>query len=695
MFMRYLSLAILASTAVLSQASTPGMSANSNDIARQLADFAWEIEPEDGFPVIAVDDANENSEVVFKYNYTGTLSANKYLDVNLFQNDCSTVADASLAFINTTTGNELDIDLDIIQETISNSVHYQDINPSAAIIEFCLRVDYNYVDGDGLTESINFYETIVTITVDLTANFTLSGVSVARFPADSETADFKLDYPVEAYICLDDNSEVGSPAALEQGSILQVCVKMDDTVISENIVVEDILTFVVSQPSGSATDSKTIANGVADLLTEKVCRASGICNVKTQLLSKFFTENIPGDLQVNGVAILAFGKASLMPSSAPTTTVRRLRAPIRGLLTGDDVKAFMAAQENNNNNKNRDDSGISVDAVVAESSQRMLQDGSALFGLAVGLKGDNGDSGGGSTVVVAAIILTMISAGCGYAGFRYGSNKSHEVESKTMMDHDASVGGTYPSEASLFSYSSSQPGSPRRAMDQHSSNASVGGTYLSDASVFLSSSNRRHGSPRRTRDQHNSDASTGGTYPSEPSVFSSSSTHRHSSPRRARDQHSSNASVSGAYPNEPPVSSSSSSRHSSPRRARDQHNSDASTGGTYPSEPPVFSSSSTHRHGSPRRARDQHSSSTSVGGTYPSQASVNTSSSSRHGSHRPRDQQQGSHRARDHHGSHRARDQHSSNASVGSDSQAPVYASSSSRHGSHRPKNQKKMVFVD
>jgi hypothetical protein len=640
MFMRYLNLAILASTVVLSR-SASDVSANSNGIARQLADFAWEIEPEDGYPVIAVDDANEESEVVFKYNYTGTLSANKYLGVNLYQNDCITAADASLAFINTTTGDELDIDLDIIQETISNSVHYQDINPSTAIIEFCLRVDYNYIDGDGLTESINFYETIVTITVDLTANFTLTAVSVARFPADSETANFKLDYPVEAYICLDDNSEVGNPTALEQGSILQVCVKIDDTVVTENVVVEDILTFVVSQPDGPGTDSKTIANGVSDPLTDKVCRESGICNVKTQLLSKFFTETIPGDLRVDGMAILAFGKASLMPSSAPTSVRRRLRAPIRGLLTSDDVKVFMATQENNNNNNNnnRDNSSVSMVSVVADSSQRMMLQEGALFGLAVGLQGNNGDSSGGSTVVVAAIFLIMLSAGCGYAGFRFGTKKSRK-ETKDMMDHDASVGGTYPSEASLFSSSSSQPGSPRRTRDQHSSNASAGGTYPTDASVFSSSSSHRHGSPRRTRDQHSSNASAGGTYPSEP-----------------------------------PVLSSPSSRHSSPRRTRDQHSSNASAGGTYPSRASVNKSSS-NRHSSPRRTRDQHSSNASVGGTYPSRASVNTSSSSRHGSHC-------------------ARDQHSSNASVGSDSQAPVYASSSSRHGSRRAKNQEKMIFVD
>jgi hypothetical protein len=133
-------------------------------------------------------------------------------------------------------------------------------------------------------------------------------------------------------------------------SAASLSVGVRSALIAENILDEDILTFVVSQPTSSSSDSKTITSAVADPLTDKVCRESGICNVKTQLLSKFFTETIPSDLQVDGVAILVFGRLSIMPSSAPTTADRRLRAPIRGLLSGDDVKAFMAAQEKNNDN---------------------------------------------------------------------------------------------------------------------------------------------------------------------------------------------------------------------------------------------------------------------------------------------------------------------------------------------------------
>jgi hypothetical protein len=93
------------------------------------------------------------------------------------------------------------------------------------------------------------------------------------------------------------------------------------------------------------------------------------------------------------------------------------------MLTGDDVKAFMAAQQN------RDDSRSSVVSVVADSSQRMLQDGAAQseFGLEVGLQGINGDgdssgqddsSGdGGSAIVAAVVVLVLLAFGCGVGLF--------------------------------------------------------------------------------------------------------------------------------------------------------------------------------------------------------------------------------------------------------------------------------------
>jgi len=272
-------------------------------------DFSWDIKSVQDYPIIGFNSESANSEVEFKYNYTGILSDNKFLETKLYRDDCVTPADESLAFVDLIEGNELSLDVDIVQETITNSVHYtqtDDLGTSAAI-SFCVRVDYNYKDFDGNTESINFHETIVDISVDLTANFTLTSIATDRTAADAETADAALDYPVTAYFCVDDNS-ANSPDPLAQGSVLQVCVKMDDSV-TEDVYVSNILTFVVSQPDGPASSSTNIAETVTDPLTAKDCTSNsdGICNVKTQLPSKFFTDPSPADLQVDGVAILAFG----------------------------------------------------------------------------------------------------------------------------------------------------------------------------------------------------------------------------------------------------------------------------------------------------------------------------------------------------------------------------------------------------
>ena len=391
----------------------------SDAIDRSLqGDFNWDVMPEDGYPIIGFDDTTETSEVVFKYNYTGTLSATKTLTYNLYQLDCVSPADAALGSTSNILGDELTVDIDIIQETITNSIHYNEIDNTAAEINFCMRVDYNFNGPDGL-ESINFHETNVTITVDLLANFTLDSIITDRTAADAADAEATLDYPVEAYICQDDNSEVLTPSALTQGSVLQFCVKIDDTVTTENILVEDILTFVLSQPGGTATDSVPITNTQPDALTDKACRENGICNIRTQLASKFFTETNPQPLRVDGVAILAFGKASSMPSSAPTSAptpapgARRLRVPISGTLSADQVRNLLDQQEKAN---------------AATLPSRELQDAGAQspFDLNVDLngaeqvqnvQGTQPAEESSNTVIIAVVVVVVVVLVTGLAWY--------------------------------------------------------------------------------------------------------------------------------------------------------------------------------------------------------------------------------------------------------------------------------------
>jgi hypothetical protein len=60
---------------------------------------------------------------------------------------------------------------------------------------------------------------------------------------------------------------LSSPAALKQGSFLKACVRIDEDVTTDNILVEGVLTFVVSQPTNTdSSDSEIITNSVPDPL---------------------------------------------------------------------------------------------------------------------------------------------------------------------------------------------------------------------------------------------------------------------------------------------------------------------------------------------------------------------------------------------------------------------------------------------
>jgi hypothetical protein len=190
------------------------------------------------------------------------------LGVTLYQNDCVSAPDASLAFINSTTGDELDVELDIIQETISPST--TSTSGTAAIIGFCLRVDYNYVDGDGFTESINFYETNVTITVDLTATPSLGSAPTVLLPTPRPPTPISTTpwRPTSAWTITARSTPRSPRAGIDPPGMRQ-----DRRYVDRTSLLRTFSLFRVSQPDdGTATASTVISSGVPDPLTDKTCR---------------------------------------------------------------------------------------------------------------------------------------------------------------------------------------------------------------------------------------------------------------------------------------------------------------------------------------------------------------------------------------------------------------------------------------
>lgn len=325
---------------------------------RGLADFEWSVLPVEGYPIIAFNQeaSSGGGEVELKYNYTGNLgvaaggSYAKYLSFEALTSDCDrnkpvdpsvmTLEDAdggSAGRIMSSSGgqnNEVDLFVDINQETISSSRYYTEAQDGlSAEIAFCVRGSYVYDDDNDAStpdQGVNFHETVLTISVDLTANFTLSAISVDRTGADDASAD--LLCRLRAYFCEgDDNVEI-DPPVLTQGDDLQFCVEVD-TEDRTNFFIRDIMETDVEQDNNvngvfreAGDEFDDIVVGYEpDFLTTKNCVA-GVCQVRTQLKSKYFADLFPNPLSIAGSALCALGSAPpgetghAIPLTAAATT---------------------------------------------------------------------------------------------------------------------------------------------------------------------------------------------------------------------------------------------------------------------------------------------------------------------------------------------------------------------------------------
>jgi hypothetical protein len=369
---------------------------NTSD-SRKLADFEWDIVRKAGYPIFSFANATE-SEVMFKYSVsgteTGTYGVLKYLRAGVYLADCISTANlpAILLEEELTEADEFTVELDILQEFISDSDYYNQIAPTNATIDFCLRIDYVYDPADGSDESvINFHETNVTLAVDLTAGFSLTGIAVDRDAAEQASVAVSLQYPVAAYFCDDDSIEV-PPPIFSQGSVLQFCVEISENVTTSGVYVSDVLTVDLDQNSGGVQHADIITGSVADWLTRKMCSA-GICNIKTQLTSKWFAEMDPESMDITGTALLAFGTASRL---------RYLRVTF-GALDKD--------QDGDDDQQQRQQRELTDSETITDPIEDLLSE----FGLTVDLEGpaDEDDNQLGLIIVcVAASVSAIILCQC-------------------------------------------------------------------------------------------------------------------------------------------------------------------------------------------------------------------------------------------------------------------------------------------
>lgn len=131
-------------------------------------DFAWSIEPLLGSPSINFDEAHKDQEVIFEYTVGGNETLTKYLTGSIFQSDCATELSGTTKSVTIPSESQLlltkTVHVDINQDLISADTDVYTANGDTASVQFCVKMEYWYIDGSAQLILMNFHETVVDIT---------------------------------------------------------------------------------------------------------------------------------------------------------------------------------------------------------------------------------------------------------------------------------------------------------------------------------------------------------------------------------------------------------------------------------------------------------------------------------------------------------------------------------------------------
>ena len=211
-------------------------------------------------------------------------------------------------------------------QTIFNADFYSESTNAegqlSAQVEFCIRFglwtnSQQGISGDPV--EVNFLETIITLTVDLTDGFEIDAINVT--PKDRLVRTANVAYEVVGYECDENKVSVADPSTpRNQGEVITVCVTPEEIAVNDGIFMRSIDNFSWSR--GEDIIQPAIENNFAagNLLTDyspTSCRGTLICTFSTILFADFFFT--PGQVEGAGVASLQFGQQGLAQS-------RKLRA---------------------------------------------------------------------------------------------------------------------------------------------------------------------------------------------------------------------------------------------------------------------------------------------------------------------------------------------------------------------------------
>merc|ERR1712125_230336 len=195
--------------------------------------------------------------------------------------------------------------------------------------------------GDSPVE-VNFLESVVTLNIDLSAGFSIDDINVT--PKDQLINTAATTYTVEGYMCQQrsDTPVVDANTALNQGSLITICIKPDADGIADGIKMRSVDSFEWTR---DATTQAAIESGAAagNLLTsfdEIACAGGNYCQFSSILFAAFYASE--GQVSGNGVASMQFGTRRL---SENTGGVRALQEQEAAATSEFDLAVSLAAAD--------------------------------------------------------------------------------------------------------------------------------------------------------------------------------------------------------------------------------------------------------------------------------------------------------------------------------------------------------------
>ena len=228
---------------------------------------------------------------------------------NVFDGTDSTQLDSALF-----NGREATINAAFDPQTISQSDIYteQVVNDqTVAEIRFCIRFGlWTSSQMVATPVEVNFLETIVTLTVDMTNGFEIGSIEVE--PKDRLVSTANQAYEVRGYECsansFDPLSEAQQQLPRNQGEIIHVCVTPADEAQTDGIFMRSVDDFAFTR----GTDIRQVAvegnREAGNLLTTydfAGCEGTLVCRFSTILFAQFYAT--PGTVTGEGVASMQFG----------------------------------------------------------------------------------------------------------------------------------------------------------------------------------------------------------------------------------------------------------------------------------------------------------------------------------------------------------------------------------------------------